>query len=151
MSGGEGEDEFVFMSPRGAASERDRILYFAKDEDRIDISAIDANVFRDGDQAFRFDGSSGTGRAWVEEDPDPNGSLLYADTGRGVLVVAIREAGDMDASDYEAIDFLVRSPRRAPPAPPRISVECPRRPVVRFRAPPRPTPGFSRARLSLGD
>ncbi|MFQ8430657.1 calcium-binding protein [Amaricoccus sp. W119] len=107
LSGGEGEDEFVFMSPRGAASERDRILYFARGEDRIDISAIDANAFRGGDQAFRFDGSSGTGRAWVEEDPESNGGLLYADTGRGILVVAIHEAGNMDASDYEARDFLL--------------------------------------------
>ncbi|MFQ8430654.1 calcium-binding protein [Amaricoccus sp. W119] len=116
LRGGGGDDEFVFMSPRGSLEERDRIADFTQGRDLIDISAIDANVFRTGNQAFIFNDlndfndfneATGTGRAWVEEDPDTNGTLLYADTGRGILVVAIRDGQDMDASDYWAFDFVL--------------------------------------------
>ncbi|MFQ8430652.1 calcium-binding protein [Amaricoccus sp. W119] len=106
LSGGGGADEFVFEGPRGETSERDQILAFTQGEDKFDISAIDANVFQGGNQRFSFDDGTGSGHAWVEEDPDSNGSLLYADNGRGVLVVSIRDGG-MDASDYEASDFLL--------------------------------------------
>ncbi|MFQ8430656.1 hypothetical protein [Amaricoccus sp. W119] len=43
----------------------------------------------------------------MEEDPNGSGSLLHADNGRGILVVSIRDGGGMDASDYEASDFLL--------------------------------------------
>ncbi|MFQ8430655.1 calcium-binding protein [Amaricoccus sp. W119] len=54
LRGGGGEDEFVFKGTRGEASERDRVADFSQGEDRFDISAIDANVFRGGNQAFTF-------------------------------------------------------------------------------------------------
>ncbi|MFQ8430650.1 calcium-binding protein [Amaricoccus sp. W119] len=107
LRGGGGEDEFVFKGTRGEASERDRVADFSQGEDRFDLSAIDANVSRGGNQAFTFDGGTGTGRAWVEEDANGNGSLLYANNGRGTLVVALSDGRAMDASDYEAGDFLL--------------------------------------------
>ncbi|MFQ8430651.1 calcium-binding protein [Amaricoccus sp. W119] len=107
LRGGGGEDEFVFKGTRGEASERDRVADFSQGEDRFDLSAIDANVFRGGNQAFTFDGGTGTGRVWVEEAPNGNGSLLHADNGRGTLVVALSDGRAMDASDYEAGDFLL--------------------------------------------
>lgn len=61
LSGGRGDDVYRFLaasdSPDGVGR-RDRILDFHQGEDRIDLSAIDANPDRAGDQAFRFIGDA---------------------------------------------------------------------------------------------
>lgn len=107
LRGRGGDDTFVFGSIRGG--ERDRVLGFAIGEDLIDISRVDAKSWRSGNQSFTFDdsGEGGSGRVWVEEDPDGHGSLVHADNGRGVLVVSLLDGRSVDAGDYSAGDFLL--------------------------------------------
>jgi Ca2+-binding RTX toxin-like protein len=107
LRGNGGEDTFEFQSIR--AREADRIGDFVIGDDVIDVSRIDANVWRGGNQAFAFDdsGNGGTGRLWVEDNPDSFGSLVYADTGRAILTIALLDGRGVDASDYSATDFLL--------------------------------------------
>ena len=62
LYGGAGADRFVFETlsdSRGAASTRDVIFDFsAKDGDKIDLRALDANTKMGDDQKFTFVGSS---------------------------------------------------------------------------------------------
>lgn len=60
LSGGEGRDAFVFLSVNDSRSgNADTISDFSQAEhDRIDLSAIDANVTRPGNQDFKFIGTS---------------------------------------------------------------------------------------------
>ena len=98
-------DTFEFQSAR--SGERDRIADFAIGDDMIDLSRIDANVFRDGNQAFDFDGTGdgGTGRVWLETYGTK--TVLHADTGRAVLDLVLLDGGDVAAGDYGAGDFLL--------------------------------------------
>ncbi len=60
LSGGHGDDVYRFTaaSDSGAgASRRDKLLDFWSGEDVIDLSAIDANSARSGNQAFSFAGT----------------------------------------------------------------------------------------------
>lgn len=60
LSGGKGRDVFVFELGDSAETKvgADMILDFNGKRDLIDLSGIDANENRDGDQAFRFIGNS---------------------------------------------------------------------------------------------
>ncbi len=62
LMGEDGADVFLYRaaaeSPAGAAG-RDFINGFVHGQDRIDLSAIDANPYAAGDQAFRFIGAAG--------------------------------------------------------------------------------------------
>ncbi len=60
MTGGQGKDVFVFRTAAesGAGAARDVIVDFAHGIDKIDISAIDANSNRSGNQGFDFIGHS---------------------------------------------------------------------------------------------
>ncbi|MBR0558156.1 endo alpha-1,4 polygalactosaminidase [Ciceribacter sp. L1K23] len=63
LSGGTGQDRFVFKSVAEttfASAGRDTILDFSRAQhDKIDLSAIDANTTRGGNQSFTFIGSHG--------------------------------------------------------------------------------------------
>lgn len=63
LVGGRGPDTFVFASTTDATvAEFDRITDFsAAENDRIDLSAIDANTATTGDQAFTFIGTAAFG------------------------------------------------------------------------------------------
>ena len=67
LSGGSGTDIFVFTSAAGSAhggGRRDVIHDFQPDTDRIDLSAIDADVTQDGNQRFQFrDAATFSGKA----------------------------------------------------------------------------------------
>ncbi|TPE47555.1 calcium-binding protein [Amaricoccus solimangrovi] len=110
LRGGDGADQFVFKSPEASLAERDRVADFHVGEDRFDISAIDANVYRSGSQDWRFAGPDdwhGTGRVWFVEDPDGAASQLRADTGRATLVVALLDGAAVRAEDYAADDLIL--------------------------------------------
>ncbi|HZH27651.1 MAG TPA: choice-of-anchor Q domain-containing protein [Azospirillaceae bacterium] len=82
LVGGSGADRFVLTSAsqsRPGATNRDVILDFVTAEgDRLDISAIDANPYRDGNQAFAFIGRNAfTGSA---------GQLHLVSTSTGLVV-----------------------------------------------------------------
>ena len=55
LTGGSGKDRFVFDSAGNANG--DKITDFARTQDKLDFSGIDANVNAAGDQAFAFIGN----------------------------------------------------------------------------------------------
>jgi Ca2+-binding RTX toxin-like protein len=63
LSGGAGKDIFVFDLGDSSATSTDAdvILDFSVRRDRIDLSAIDTNATKDGDQAFKFYGTGDLG------------------------------------------------------------------------------------------
>ncbi|MFP1631704.1 M10 family metallopeptidase C-terminal domain-containing protein [Zhengella sp. ZM62] len=66
LFGGDGNDVFAYMelSDNGLLfADRDRIQDFVHGEDRIDLSALDADTGTAGDQAFAFSGRFFTGEA----------------------------------------------------------------------------------------
>ena len=106
LRGRGGEDTFVFGSIRDG--ERDRVLDFTIGEDVIDISGIDANAYRRGNQSFTFSNADefhGTGLVWVEDRGAT--TVVYADNGPDLLRVLIRDGWGVDADDYGAGDFLL--------------------------------------------
>ena len=108
LRGNGGADEFVFGAARNG--ERDRIADFRIGTDVMDVSGIDANVFRAGNQSFTFSGPDdwhGTGRVWVEDEAGTSRSIVYADNGRAVLEIALSDGRNVDAEDYSAGDFLL--------------------------------------------
>ncbi|MCW1918923.1 M10 family metallopeptidase C-terminal domain-containing protein [Rhodobacter sp. KR11] len=54
LSGGAGSDVFVFGQKDSLRTSSDLVLDFASGQDRIDLSAIDADTLTLGDQAFHF-------------------------------------------------------------------------------------------------
>ncbi|TPE48157.1 calcium-binding protein [Amaricoccus solimangrovi] len=110
LKGRGGEDLFIFENADDSpVAGRDRISDFTIGEDTIDLHALDAKSWRGGNQRFTFDdgGHGGSGKVWVEENPHSHGSLLYADTGREVLVVALLDGRGVHADDYSADDFIL--------------------------------------------
>jgi Ca2+-binding RTX toxin-like protein len=105
LKGYAGDDTFEFQSARNG--ERDRIADFTIGEDVMNLSRIDANAFRNGNQAFIFDadGDGGTGRVWVEDYGTR--TVVHANTGRAVLDLVLLDGRDVDASDYIASDFIL--------------------------------------------
>ena len=110
LTGGEGRDVFVFTA--GGTGTRtdsaDRITDFSQAErDRIDLSAIDANSGRAGDQNFRFIGANGfSGAAGELRYFAQSGSTYVAgDTdGDGVADLMIRLDGTVTLA---AADFVL--------------------------------------------
>ncbi|MEO3999703.1 calcium-binding protein [Mesorhizobium sp. CAU 1732] len=95
MSGGAGSDTFLYMaisdSGVGAAN-RDTILDFVRGQDRIDLSALDANTAAAGNQAFSFIGSAAfSGVA---------GQLRYSSSGNTTFV-------DADINGDRVSDFQI--------------------------------------------
>ena len=106
LTGGPGADVFAFRSAgeAGKGAQRDRITDFSRSEgDRIDLSVIDADATRPGNQSFRFIGSnpfSGTPGELMQQ-----GSTLRADvTGNGAVDFAIEVEG---FGALRAADFLL--------------------------------------------
>lgn len=104
LRGRGGEDIFLFGYIRNG--ERDRVVDFTSGEDQIDLSQIDANVNRNGNQSFTFGTREGTGRAWIEQSRGSS-SLLHADTGGKELIVVLQDGHDIGPDDYSASDFLL--------------------------------------------
>ena len=82
MYGGADSDVFVFDdgdSARGAGtSGRDVIFDFSSDEDILNLSAIDANTRRGGDQNFTFSESAARNAVWFTRSGDT--IIVYGDT-----------------------------------------------------------------------
>lgn len=85
LFGGAGKDIFVFKSTKESANSvafRDTIYDFsAKEGDRVDLSAIDANLKLSGNQAFSFIGTKAfSGKAGeLRYDKKVSDSYIYAD------------------------------------------------------------------------
>jgi len=95
LSGGAGKDVFVFRKVAdlgNKSGKTDKITDFSVKDDTIDLSAIDANLVKNGNQAFKFDGKGElSGKA---------GSLVYQHIGNTTVVL-----GDIDG-DGKA-DFAI--------------------------------------------
>ncbi len=117
LRGGAGWDRFEFYSvaeSRPGAAKRDVILDFQKGSDKIDLSAIDANVWKHGNQAFVFQGHA-------SHFSGLDGALIYtqhnyAGTARDITVVSVDVNGDYHADleielkglvNLKASDFLL--------------------------------------------
>lgn len=107
MQGDGGADTFVFKSAsdaRRGAETRDVILDFEVNRDTIDLSAIDADTTRSGNQAFDFIGTEGfddagdlrihlkNGDAFVRADRDGDGVADFE--------IKLETPGALDAFDF---------------------------------------------------
>lgn len=116
LKGGRGDDTFRYLWMTGTKeTTRDSILDFgfgskSRGDDVIDLSKIDANTGKSGDQAFKFGGTTktGTGYVWIEEDDGGSGSLVKARNGGSeTLVIAVDDGAGTSPSDWSASDFLL--------------------------------------------
>lgn len=109
LSGGSGKDDFVFQkaSDLGAKSGKtDVITDFTVKEDTIDVSAIDANEKKNGEQSFKFDGKgdlSGKAGSLVYQHVDGNTVVLGDLDGDGTADIALDLDGKLKltAGDFE--------------------------------------------------
>ena len=116
LKGGRGDDTFRYLWMTGTKeTTRDTILDFgfgskSRGDDVIDLSEIDANTGKSGNQAFKFGGTTktGTGYVWVEEDDSGSGSFVMADNGGSeTLIIAVDDGAGTTPSDWSASDFLL--------------------------------------------
>lgn len=104
LEGGAGRDFFVFSSifdSRAKIATADRIADFEHRRDHIDLSAIDANVSKSGDQAFVFD-RKGTSDTYVAKGHI--GWYQVDASGRANDATYLRINNDGD----RAIDMIIR-------------------------------------------
>jgi serralysin len=117
LVGGLGADVFVFRDARdsaGAAQDRivagDGAVAFeragAAGGDVIDVSGIDANLARSGDQDFGF-GGRGIGRLWTAEVDGVTVVRANLDRDRAAEFSLRIQDGGRHASAYDADDFLL--------------------------------------------
>ena len=116
LKGGRGDDTFRYLWMTGTKeTTRDTILDFgfgskSRGDDVIDLSEIDANTGKSGNQAFKFGGTTktGTGYVWIEEDDSGSGSFVMADNGGSeTLIIAVDDGAGTSPSDWSASDFLL--------------------------------------------
>jgi Ca2+-binding RTX toxin-like protein len=108
LIGGAGDDVFVFAAARhSAAGSPDAIRGFEgagrAGGDRIDLSGIDADPARPGDQAFEF----GTGRLVVVERAGHSVVQASTDADAAFELVLVIEDGAVRAAAYTAADFIL--------------------------------------------
>lgn len=88
LVGGSGRDRFVYEKVADSTEwSGDRIIDFERGFDRIDLSAIDANPRREGNQAFHFGSTPGiTGDVRLSFDPSTGATsvLIYTDNDTAV-------------------------------------------------------------------
>jgi uncharacterized repeat protein (TIGR01451 family) len=108
LVGGAGADRFVFLSAaESPASTPDVIADFSwAQEDRIDLSAIDANAAQGGDQAFIFIGNAaftGDGRGavrWEHRDGDTRVEIDLGDGGAAEMAVVLTGLHTVTGKDF---------------------------------------------------
>ena len=112
LVGGKGDDDFNFRSRFDSTKgNTDVIEGFdgagRKGGDRIDVSAIDAVMGRNGNQKFDFDGGKGKGHLWAEDDG--RDTMIYGniDDDRFAEIQIRIEDGNVQADDYFAGDFIL--------------------------------------------
>lgn len=108
LHGGAGADRFIFTKTSDstvAARGRDTIFDFAPGRDRIDLSKIDANTTRGGDQDFRFIGTRAFGEnagelRYVRKASD---TYVYGDVngdGRADFAIHLDDALRLGGGDF---------------------------------------------------
>lgn len=96
LAGGTGCDTFVFLSAfHSVACARDVIADFNRYQDKIDLSAIDADAGRNGDQAFIFAGQTSS------YDVTANGLTWYYDWHSDRTIIVADTDGDTRTAELE--------------------------------------------------
>ncbi len=106
LTGGAGADRFIFkLASDSTNTQSDRIMDFKPGEDRIDLSGIDADSTRAGNQTFSFSAErhmfTGAGDLWTSASL--LGDVVQADlNGDGITDFRILVVGqwDLKASDF---------------------------------------------------
>jgi serralysin len=117
LIGGGGRDTFVFGATSESVGRTSDVIRpgggapafegaGAAPGDLIDLSGIDANTVRPGEQSFVF-GEPGRGHVWCVESGSR--TVVYADTGGGSLPEFRLDIldGDVRAADYTVDDFIL--------------------------------------------
>jgi Ca2+-binding RTX toxin-like protein len=109
LTGGPGRDRFALVGdhPEEFDYGRDVVLDFARGEDRLDLSAIDADPGRPGDQAFAFIGRAAFSETagQVRLETEDGNTLVQVDiVGAGYGQIEIELPGRVDLT---AADFLL--------------------------------------------
>ncbi len=108
LTGGAGADRFIFkLASDSTNTQSDRIMDFKPGEDRIDLSGIDADSTRAGNQTFSFSAErhmfTGAGDLWTSASL--LGDVVQADlNGDGITDVRILVVGQWD---LKATDFIL--------------------------------------------
>jgi len=104
LSGGAGADTYRFETMADSPADRpDRILDFQHGQDKIDLSAIDADALQDGNQAFRLhDGYGGLQAGEIGQHYDATRGVTVLEINDGVHQSAIDVVGD---HHFTADDF----------------------------------------------
>lgn len=110
LSGGSGNDSFVYAAVSGSPASRnettlDRIEDFVHGQDRIDLSAIDADSSIAGDQAFNFTpgGFSGLGQLHVIASSTAGYFRVEANTAGSLspdFAMLVKSATPLSADDF---------------------------------------------------
>lgn len=93
MNGGAGMDRFIYLAVADSVATvagRDMIAGFYHGSDRIDLSAIDANPFVSGNQAFTFIGAEG----FAASGASAAAQLHWSGAGASGIIVAADLNGD---------------------------------------------------------
>lgn len=124
LSGGKGDDTFIFRNiSESSGKSVDKIVKSGgvkafsgagkEGGDRVNLSDIDANETKRGDQSFDFGNKkksylSEAGHLWAKEQ---DGNTLIqgtVDDNKGYdFEIVIKDGGGTDASDYAAVDFIL--------------------------------------------
>lgn len=113
MVGGSGGDVFVFQAETDSTfGARDRIVDFTVGQDRIDLSAIDANTLINGNQAFTFIGTgafTGAGQIRAVINGADNVTLLANTDGDLIAEMAITVTGSITNDLFGGVNILAAS------------------------------------------
>lgn len=109
LIGGSGSDQFIFETlADSSVSAPDTIVDFDRGEDRISLSAIDANALVSGNQAFTFIGTSNfTGSAGQLRYVPSGGDLLVTGDVNGDRIADFALIVDGGWSSLSSSDFLL--------------------------------------------
>ena len=104
LYGGNGADDFVFNDGETGkgSSARDIIYDFIKGIDDLELSLIDANSKKSGDQKFDFGGTS-AGRNDVWYKKSGSDTIVYGDTncdGKADFEIELRGVSSLSAGDF---------------------------------------------------
>jgi Ca2+-binding RTX toxin-like protein len=111
LVGGRGADTFVFFLARHSTPDAPDVVQGfdgpgARAGDRIDLSQIDADATRPGNQAFLFD-STGQGSIYLTEQGDDTLVRGNTDPAAGFEMALLIRDGATRATDYTHDDFIL--------------------------------------------
>ena len=115
LTGGDGADIFDFNSvSESNSAAKDRIMDFRTggnklNGDKIDLTGIDADTSKDGNQAFKWGGETLHGRGYIWVDDASNGDTIVRGNvdkdATAEFVLVVKDGFGVDAEDWHSYDF----------------------------------------------